>query len=168
MSNLIDGPAPHFFQVSYVVRDLEAAHQWLKRVMGVKHFGVTEVEMGPEMNFQMRGKPAHCRIKLSVGRLGPDGEQEIEVIQPISTDSIYQEFLDTKGPGIHHVACLVPDYQKEAKRFLDAGLKPIIEGTIGTGHFAYFDCNALWGSFVEIVQYGEDGGKFIEELKGPK
>ncbi len=168
MSDPMEGLAQHFFQVSYVVSDIKAAHEWLKRVMGVEYFGTTELDMGESMKLRVRGKPSHCRIHFSLGRLGPAGKQEIEVIQPITKDSIYQEFLDTKGPGIHHVAFLVPDYAKAAKPFLDAGLQPIMEGeTDDGGHFAYFDCNNIWGSMVELVQLGAGGEAAMEQLKTP-
>ncbi len=168
MDNPMEGLARHFFQVSYVVRDMKAAHQWLKRVMGVEYFGTAELDMGEAMNLRVRGKPAHCRIHFSLGRLGPNGAQEIEVIQPITTDSIYQEFLDTKGPGIHHAGFLVPDYARAAKPFLDAGLQPLMEGEMGDGgHFAYFDCNNIWGACVELVQLGAGGAAAMEQLKTP-
>jgi hypothetical protein len=168
MSDPTQGLARYFFQVSYVVRDMKAAHEWLGRVMGVEYFGSAELDMGEAMNLRVRGKPAHCRIHFSLGRLGADGRQEIEVIQPITTDSIYQEFLDAKGPGIHHVGFLVPDYSQAAKPFLEAGMAPIMEGETGDGgHFAYFDCGNIWGSMVELVHLGAGGAAAMEQLKTP-
>ena len=35
MDNLLEGLAPHFLHVSYVVRDLDAARESFKRMMGV-------------------------------------------------------------------------------------------------------------------------------------
>ena len=49
MADLMDGLAPYFNHICYVVRDMDAAQSWFKRVMGVKHFGLMEAPMRPVM-----------------------------------------------------------------------------------------------------------------------
>ncbi|HZY60657.1 MAG TPA: VOC family protein, partial [Candidatus Binataceae bacterium] len=109
MDKVLDGLAPYFLHVSYVVRDIEAAIESFKKLMGVKHFGLAQLPMAAPL--LMRGKPVDkpFQIKISVGRTGPKGETEIELIQPVPVgDDIYSEFLKTAGPGMHHIAFLVP------------------------------------------------------------
>jgi len=168
MDKVLDGLAPYFLHVSYVVRDIEAAIESFKKLMGVKHFGLAELPMAARL--MMRGKPVDkpFQIKISVGRTGPKGETEIELIQPVPVgDDIYSEFLKTAGPGMHHIAFLVPDWEKATRELRAAGVPRILESENGEFHFAYFDLRGAVGSVIEVVQYDRQAFEMIENLKGP-
>ncbi len=169
MNKVLDGLAPYYLHVSYVVRDIEAARESFMRLMGVKHFGVMELPMAAPL--LMRGKRVAkpFQIKLAVGRVGPTGDNEIELIQPIPVgDDIYSEFLKAVGPGIHHIAFLVPDWEKATAELREAGVPRILESQNGEMHFAYFDLRNVIGSAVEVVQYDRQAYEMIENLKGPR
>src|SRR5260370_39620257 len=88
---------------------MEAAVEWFKKLLGVKHFGLAQLPMAAPL--LMRGKPVDkpFQLKISVGRTGPKGETEIELIQPVpGGDDIYSEFLKTAGPGVHPMTLVVP------------------------------------------------------------
>jgi methylmalonyl-CoA/ethylmalonyl-CoA epimerase len=168
MDKVLDGLAPYFLHVSYVVRDIEAAIESFKKLMGVKHFGLAQLPMAAPL--LMRGKPVDkpFQIKISVGRTGPKGETEIELIQPVPVgDDIYSEFLKTAGPGMHHIAFLVPDWEKATRELRAAGVPRILESENGEFHFAYFDLRGAVGSVIEVVQYDRQAFEMIESLKGP-
>jgi len=160
--------APNLFQVSYIVRDMDAAQEWFKRVLGVRHFGTFETFLGPDFNFRMRGKPhPGIRIKVAMARVGARGAYELELIQPEKSDNIYNEFLEQHGPGLHHVAYVVPDFGQAAAPVRAAGMRPLIEfentGTKG----AYFDLSPAGGSVIEIVEYRRQTAEGLEALKAP-
>jgi catechol 2,3-dioxygenase-like lactoylglutathione lyase family enzyme len=168
MDKVLEGLAPYFLHVSYVVRDIEAAIESFKKLMGVKHFGLAQLPMAAPL--LMRGKPVDkpFQIKISVGRTGPKGETEIELIQPVPVgDDIYSEFLKTAGPGMHHIAFLVPDWEKATRELRAAGVPRILESENGEFHFAYFDLRGAVGSVIEVVQYDRQAFEMIESLKGP-
>jgi catechol 2,3-dioxygenase-like lactoylglutathione lyase family enzyme len=169
MDKILDGLAPYYLHVSYVVRDIEAARESFMRLMGVKHFGVMELPMAAPL--LMRGKPVDkpFRIKLAVGRVGSSGDNEIELIQPIPVgDDIYSEFLKAVGSGIHHIAFLVPDWEKATAELRAAGVPRILESQNEEFHFAYFDLRSRIGSAIEVVQYDRQAYEMIENLKGPR
>jgi methylmalonyl-CoA/ethylmalonyl-CoA epimerase len=169
MDEILEGLAPYYLHVSYVVRDIEAVRESFMRLMGVKHFGMMEVPM--QAPLLMRGKPVDqpFRIKLAVGRVGAGGSNEIELIQPLALgDDIYSEFIKTVGPGIHHIAFLVPDWEKATAELRAAGVPRILESQNGEFHFAYFDLRERIGSAVEVVQYDRQAYEMIENLKGPR
>src|SRR5215469_5807729 len=120
--------APHLYQVSYIVRDMDATQEWFKRVLGVRHFGTFETFLGPDYNFRMKGK-VHpgIRIKVAMARVGARGEYELELIEPERGDNIYNEFLEQHGPGLHHVAYVVPDFERAIAPVRAAGMVPLIE-----------------------------------------
>jgi methylmalonyl-CoA/ethylmalonyl-CoA epimerase len=161
--------APNFFQVSYVVRDMDAAQEWFKRVLGVRHFGTFETFLGPDFKFRMRGR-AHpgIKIKVAMARLGAGGRYELELIEPERSDNIYNEFLEQHGPGLHHVAYVVPDFDKAVAPVLAAGMQPLIEfenpGTRG----AYFDLRPAGASIIEVVEYNKQAASGLDALKGPR
>jgi len=169
MDSVLDNLAPYFLHVSYVVRDLDAARESFKRLMGVKHFGAIELPMGPPL--MMRGKPVTqpFQLKLSVGRTGLNGDTEIELIQPAPIgDDIYSEFIKATGGGMHHIAFLVPDWEKATESLRAAGVPRLLENHSGGLHFAYFDLRDAVGSAVEVVQYDQQAYEMIENLKGPR
>ncbi len=169
MEKILEGLAPYYLHVSYVVPDIEAARESFMRLLGVKHFGMMELPM--QAPLMMRGKPVDqpFRIKLAVGRVGLSGDNEIELIQPSPVgDDIYSEFLKAVGPGIHHIAFLVPDWEKATAELRAAGVPRILESQNGEFHFAYFDLRNRIGSAVEVVQYDRQAYEMIENLKGPR
>jgi len=49
------------------------------------------------------------------------GESNIELVQPAEPDSPLVKFLETKGPGIHHICFEVDDVETEVKAYLEKG-----------------------------------------------
>ena len=154
--------APHFFQVAYVIRDLEAAEKWFQRIMGVPFFTRSEIVLGEGCTY--RGKPADSAMRLS---LGFAGEVQIELIEALRGQSIYTEFMEAKGPGLHHVAFSVPDVDATVAELCAAGLVPIQEGSFGDGRvkFSYFDCDAEGASVIEILGFDAATTAAMEQMK---
>lgn len=162
MTTGIESLAPYFFQVAYVVRDLAAAEQWFQRAFGVQpFFRMENVEVGPNCTF--RGKPADFAMHLALGYMG---ETQLELIQPARGNSLYSQFLDERGPGLHHVAFAVPDFARTMADLRADGLTTLAEGYFETGtHFAYFDCHEAGASVIEILGFDEATRAFMESLK---
>jgi methylmalonyl-CoA/ethylmalonyl-CoA epimerase len=132
METILSDLAPYFGQISYVVSDAAAAQQWFKQVFGVKYFGVNDIVLGKEMNTKVHGRPAEFAIRLLLSRYGTNGELELELIQPLWGNGPHMEALQEKGPGLHHVAFFVPDFEKYAKLFLGSGCKWCSKGRLRT------------------------------------
>jgi catechol 2,3-dioxygenase-like lactoylglutathione lyase family enzyme len=169
MDKILDGLAPYFLHVSYVVRDIESARESFNRMLGVRFPNVMELPMAAPL--MMRGKPVAkpFHIKIAVGRTGPAGESEVELIQPVTLgDDIYSEHLTKVGPGPHHIAFLVPDWEEATREMRAAGVPRLLESQSADFHFAYFDLRNSIGSAVEIVKYDQQAYEMIETLKGPR
>jgi 4-hydroxyphenylpyruvate dioxygenase-like putative hemolysin len=160
--------APHLYQISYIVRDMDAAQEWFKRVLGIRHFGTFDTFLGADYNFRMRGK-SHpgIGIKVAMARVGARGEYELELIQPEKGDNIYNEFLEQHGPGLHHVAYVVPHFERAAAPARAAGMQPLIEFENNGSKGAYFDLRPAGGSVIEIVEYSKETAAGLEALKTP-
>ena len=49
------------------------------------------------------------------------GETNIELVEPAADDSPLVKFLETKGPGIHHLCFEVDDIEDEIKTLIEKG-----------------------------------------------
>jgi methylmalonyl-CoA/ethylmalonyl-CoA epimerase len=157
------GPlAKGFYQVSYIVADLEEAEQFFKRTFGVRSFG--RLRLKPRST-DFKCKPDFPGLNGIVA-LGDMGGMELELIQPTGP-GWYADFLRRKGPGLHHLG-FRPGFRTEdfdaAVQFLRGlGHEPVAQGaalfdipqsdgTIAPARtqFAYFDLEFAGASCIEI------------------
>jgi catechol 2,3-dioxygenase-like lactoylglutathione lyase family enzyme len=161
-NQVLDALAPHFCQLGYVVRDREASEEWFQQILGVpSFFRMDNVTFGPDCSY--RGRPADSAANVSLGYLR---DTQIELIEPTRGPSLYTEFLDEKGPGLHHVAFDVPDFSGTVAFLRESGLELLTGGPVGPGtDFAYFDCEAGGASVIEILGFDEGIRGFMEQLR---
>jgi len=157
-----DAIAPYFSQLAYVVRDLQAAEAWFEQTLGVPStFRMENVTFGADCSY--RGRPYDAAVHISLGYLG---ETQIELIQPVRGESIYTEFLEQKGPGLHHLGFDVPDFAASLDALRESGLEVVAQGRMGPGNeFAYLDCEGHGTSLIEILGFDEAMHGFMNQLK---
>ncbi len=162
MSDAVSRLAPYYFQVAYVVREIEAAENWFKQVMGVPTFTrMSNISHGEGVEF--RGRQACNTMHLSLAYMK---DTQLELIEHVSGDSIYAEHLEKKGPGLHHVAFLVPDFEATVSELQQSDLELVVKGSAGPGSdFAYFDCEGPGYSTIEILGFDEATRGFMEALR---
>lgn len=71
------------------------------------------------------------------------GELEIEFIVPLKGQSIWQDFLDTHGEGLHHIQIAVEDCDATAAHLSEYGIQVLQEGSsvsnIPNAKWQYYD-----------------------------
>jgi catechol 2,3-dioxygenase-like lactoylglutathione lyase family enzyme len=167
----IDPKLPRLVQASYVVGDLDAVTGWFKRVAGIEHFGVTKATAGRDYQVLLRDQLVSppFSLRTAMGRMGPRGEQEIEIIQPVEGPSFYRDFVDeTGGGGLNHVSFLVPEFEPAAERMRASGATPLLEFRGHGIRACYFDCRAAGASIVEIGYFDEKATAALERVKTPR
>ena len=85
----------------------------------------------------------------------PSGESEIELLEPIGSDSGVAKFLERRGPGMHHICFEVDDIEETLERVRRAGVPLINETpTIGTGgkKIAFIHPKGTGGVLVELYE----------------
>ena len=102
--------------VCIVVRDRGKAMQRFSALTGAGFSRVFDVVHSEGIVY---GKKTHFEGKLAFAQVGPT---EIELIEPVKGESIWGEFLRTKGEGVHHLGIFVPDLDKELARFEELGI----------------------------------------------
>jgi hypothetical protein len=132
-------------QIAFLVRDLDAAMDGYHETLGVA-FAVFEVN---ETTSTFSGSSKRFRIRIAVAFAG---SLTIELIQPVSGNTLYSRHLESRGSGIHHVGIYVEDLAAAAKSLAGPGRRSILKGRIhGLGDFAYFEIPAMH-CVVELLQ----------------
>src|SRR5262245_15300792 len=69
------------------------------------------------------GSPAHggSSSQYRFGQWRFDGGGRLEILEPEKPDGFLSRFLETRGPGIHHVTFKVPSLQDACGRARDLG-----------------------------------------------
>lgn len=148
-------------QICFVTRDLDATQRFLHDHMGAGRFRVFEDPKFRDLRY--RGRPADFRINLS---LAYAGDTQLEVIEPISGASLYTEFLDTHGPGMHHLGFLVDDFDRAAAGYAGNGYELVQSGVFGAAtRFAYYDTEAQCGAIMELIEADDGVRKLFDEIK---
>lgn len=85
----------------------------------------------------------------------PAGESDIELLEPLDSDSGVARYLQKRGPGLHHICFEVEDIDETLARLRSADI-PLIneEPTIGTGgkKIAFIHPKGTGGVLVELYQ----------------
>jgi methylmalonyl-CoA/ethylmalonyl-CoA epimerase len=87
------------------------------------------------------------------------GDGHVELLQPAGNDSTVAEFLERRGPGMHHVAYRTDDIDSALESVRAAGLELIDEhprpGILGT-RVAFVHPKSAGGVLIELVEPAKD------------
>jgi catechol 2,3-dioxygenase-like lactoylglutathione lyase family enzyme len=143
-------------QVGIIVEDLDRAVEQYWRVFGVGPWHI--YTYGPPLVKEMtyRGEAVEYRMRLALSNIGP---LRIELIEPLEGPTIYAEFVEEHGYGVHHFGILVEDMEAALERARAQGLEMIQDGAgfglEGDGHYAYLDTEAMLGTIIELIERPE-------------
>ncbi len=149
--------AAHFTQIAYVVDDIDAARRWMEEALGCEVMAARDVVQGPAWNLRFRGQPVgyDFSLKMVVGRLGPTGQGQLELLEPQRNNNVLADFLRDHGPGLNHIAFAVPDYEQLTRPLRSTGVPALKEIHVpGTVHSSYFDCSRDELGTIEVFETG--------------
>jgi len=147
-------------QIAWVTPDLDATEEALTTLLGAKKWiRMPAVHFGPD-TCTYRGRPADFVADIS---LSYAGETQLELIAPVRGESIYTEFLDRAGAGLHHI-CIETDDLERALAQRDAevvqrGLMP------GGMEFAYVSAEGAGVPYIEIAHIPPEIRAFFDYVK---
>ncbi len=91
------------------------------------------------------------------------GADRVELLWPLTADTPVGRFIESRGPGMHHIAYLVDDIRASLRDAAAAGAE-LIDTEPRVGLFglevAFIHPGSVAGVLVEYVQYGGDGHGF--------
>ena len=136
-------------QIGIVVRDLDAAVDRYSRSFACTRWTIYTYgpDTVPELAF--RGGEGRFAMRLALS----DSDPQIELIEPLEGPSLYHEWLDAHGEGLHHIGMRVPDLEEGIR---ERGY-PVLQsgrgyGLDGDGGFAYLDTERDLGVILELIE----------------
>jgi methylmalonyl-CoA/ethylmalonyl-CoA epimerase len=114
--------------------------------------------------YEYRGQPATGTMLVALN----DSRPQMEIIQPLTGASIYRDWLDQRGEGLHHVAAIVESVDAFVATASQHGIDVISRGegfgVDDTGKYAYFDTQAALGMILEAVEPPSSLGEPLRRL----
>ncbi len=159
-------PTGPIMQVAWVTDDLDATEGVLGAMFGVTSWTrLPGIRFGPD-DCTYRGRPADFVADIS---LAYSGDLQLELIRPVSGESIYTEHLERHGAGLHHTCIEVDDLAEAIAAARAAGHEIVQQGSMAGGglEFAYVDTAAAGASYVELARVGPELRGFFEALRHP-
>ena len=143
-------------QLGYFVTDLDEALKYWTEVLKVGPF--FKMEHLALENQIYRGDPGNVDLTIA---LGNSGSVQIELIQQINdVPSVYKEFIDAGGRGLHHFGIMPEDYEATRQKYIDLGHKVAFECTLAGAPLVYFDTLDACGHYTELW----DNNDFYKDL----
>jgi methylmalonyl-CoA/ethylmalonyl-CoA epimerase len=135
-------------QLGIVVRDLQKAvdNYWEK--LGIGPWMSMRIEPPLLRDLTLRGKLVEASMMAAIAQ---SGSIQLELIQPLEGPSIWKEFLEERGGGIHHVQSLDQDPEAALATFREMGVEVLMSGRIGDNIFYYMDTEPLLGTIYELI-----------------
>jgi len=152
-------------QIAWVVKDIKVAEKFFRDTMGISNLSKAETIRVKEFEGTYYGKPSNAE---SLVAMAYSGGTFIEVIQPVSGNSIFQDYLD-KNPagGIQHIAYSIPvaKLDQVISEFVDKGFAVISSFNHPIAKIVFFDTYKEIGVMTEIMGITEEGERAVEKMK---
>jgi methylmalonyl-CoA/ethylmalonyl-CoA epimerase len=152
-------------QIAWVVKDIEVAKRFFQDVMGMSNFSKVQTIRAKDFEGTYYGKPSNAESLVSMAY---SGGTFIELIQPVSGNSIFQDYLD-KNPagGMQHVAYSIPvaDFDKVVSEFTEKGFPVISMFDTSIAKIVFFDTRKEIGVMTELMGITKEGEEQVEKMK---
>lgn len=150
-------------QIAWVTPALDATEAALSALLGAKKWvRLANVHFGPD-SCTYRGRPADFVADIALSYVG---DMQLELIAPVSGESIYSEFLDTGGAGLHHICVETDDITAALADAVAGGAEVVQRGTMSGGmEFAYVSAPQAGVPFVEFAHISPEIREFFDYIK---
>ena len=137
-------------QIGIVVDKLESVLGHYADLFGLDRLNINHVDTsnGVGGDFTYHGEPVEVKAKIA---WFTKGAVEIEIIEPLSKGNIYADFLEKKGPGIHHIMFTAPSYGESGDILAKSDCPQIASGRMQESVFRIFDTTGLLGFYSELA-----------------
>jgi len=147
------GPAkikvPHLHQVALVVKDLQKTMENYWNILGIGPWDVFDMRPPMFSNLTYHGKPGQFVVKVGLAQVGTT---ELEVIEPVSGDNVYSDFMLEHGEGLHHVQFIVDNADETTQIMSEEGFSVLQSGHVNDGVFVYYDTVDALKTIWEVWQ----------------
>jgi len=154
-----------FTQIAWIVKDVEKAKTFFQEMPGVSNFSQTVTTRLKEYDGTYYGEPSNAENLVTMAY---SGGTFIELIQPISGKSIFQDYIDNNPTGgIQHIAYSTPitNLDKVITWFENKGFSVISSFDTPIAKIVFFDTRNEIGVFTEIMGITQEGEAAVQKMK---
>ena len=145
-------------KISVIVRNLNDVIRTYYNGYGVGPWKVFEQKSSDSTDLFTNDKKKNYTNRIAYSSIG---STRLELIEPMDNSSIFYDFLDKEGEGIHHLGYETEDFEETYKFFTNKGLKLIHSGNWFGNNFAYFDAEKDLKHIIEIYHIDENFKKIL-------
>lgn len=147
---MLDGRGPD--QVGVLVDDLEAALERYDSLWGGGPWRCYRYAADTIPSVTYRGRPGAYSIWIALNQTAP----QVELIHPVTGPSIYDEWIERHGAGLHHLGFWVDSLDATIASMEAAGYAVLQSGggygLDGDGGYAYFDTERDFDVVLEAIE----------------
>lgn len=139
-------------EIAIVTRDHRRTMEGLWR-LGIGPWQVHTFSPENTANQTYRGKPSPFTLKVCFAQFG---NMVWELMEPVSGPTIFAEFLERHGEGIHHIAydCHDVPFEQRMAEFSRRGFLVVqSESWMGENHFAFFETEGATTTCLETYVF---------------
>ncbi len=154
-----------FTQIAWVVKDVEKAKTFFQEMLGVKNFSPIGTTLLQDYDGTYYGEPADAENLVTMTY---SGGTFIEIIQPISGNSIFKDYIDNNPTGgIQHIAYSTPisNLDNVISGFVNRGFTVVSSYDTPIAKIVFFDTREEIGVFTEIMGITKEGVKAVQKMK---
>ncbi len=144
LEELITLPSPD--QIGMVTRDIEKAIRVYTGLFRCGPFEAVEREYTASMS-TYRGKPGGFKYRVAYASFGA---MQLEFIQPLEGKTVYEEFLETRGEGVHHFGIMIDRMDEKLVALKRVGIEVLQSGQRPGRRYAYVDTEQSIGIMIEL------------------
>lgn len=158
-------PADALYRLGVVVKDYKASIRAFSQFFGISRWEIRRFDERRLSNSTFGGQPAKHSF---VSAIGSAKGIALELVEPVSGDSVFAEFLKRRGEGMHHLTtniCSPEKFKKTRAELEKNGIGVAQSGSIdGLADYYLLDTrHLLAGPLIEIICPRADGGSYIIE-----
>jgi len=138
--------------ICIVVRDVEKTAETFAEKFGIGPWRIRVIQT-PSSRASVRGEPVDYTLKFGHARVGPI---VLELVETLEGKTIYQEFLEKHGEGLHHIGVPTPlPFKDELEKWNSLGIETLQVNKMEDPEegWAYMDTQDLVGCLIEILSF---------------
>lgn len=155
-------------QIGWVVPDIRATMEFLSSSLGIPSFPEPDYVRAQDLNMTYQGSVVEADWLTTQTY---SGGSFIELIQPISGQSMFQDYLDRYPQGgTQHLAFQLPirDFERVISQLQAQNHKLISEVDHPIAQMTFFDTYQVLGVAIEIMGVKPDGWAAIDQMRQGK
>ena len=139
------------FKIGIVTQDLdETLRNYVERLK-IGPWRVYNLQSPKLDQTKLRGQDTNFSLRLALTEVG---NTWLEIVQPLQGASLYQEFLDSHGEGVHSLGIVTEglNFSEAIEKFAALGCPVVMEGELENAYrFAYLDTKPFTKTTLEVV-----------------